>query len=246
MVCKNCGNPLGGKFCSTCGQSAQVGRISFPNLIHEVSESLFQVNRGFFFTLKELFIRPGKTLTEFINGKRKDHFKPIAYVLTWSTLYFLTVQITNQNTWIDDAITGWMNGAKEETQTEQLPRSIIWLKSNYAYATLLLLPVFSFGSYLAFRRFGKNYFEHLVINSYITGQQAIIYSLFAIGNSLVPHLALESIPFFAATTYNFWVFWQFFSEGNRIINILRSIITYLLYLFFNTLLAVLLLKLSEY
>ncbi|WP_111672331.1 DUF3667 domain-containing protein [Algoriphagus litoralis] len=245
MNCKNCGDALGGKFCSACGQSAQVSRINFPNFIHEVTEGVFQVNRGFFFTLRELFLRPGNTLNEFLEGKRKNHFKPVAYVLTWSTLYFLIAQITNQTTWMDDVITGWMNGATEHSKSEQLPKSIIWLSKNYAYATLFLLPVFSLSTYLAFWRFGKNYFEHLVINCYITGQQAIIYCLFAILYALVHHFTIESISFFASITYFFWVFWQLFSNGSRLKNILRSLLTHFLYLLFVSLLLLILLVISR-
>ena len=113
MNCRNCGHTVDGKFCSNCGQNSKVGRINLPAVLNEFSESIFQINKGFFYTLRELCIRPGESLKEFLNGKRKNHFKPIAYLLTLSTLYFLITQATNQNTWIEDLITGWMNGATE-------------------------------------------------------------------------------------------------------------------------------------
>ena len=233
MNCKNCGHKINGKFCSNCGQNSKVGSINLATVLNELSEGVFQINKGFFYTLSSLSTRPGKSLKEFLDGKRKDHFKPIAYVLTLSTLYFLITQVTNQNTWIADVITGWMNGAAEQNSEAGIPKIASWFAKNYAYATLILLPLFSFASYLSFYKFGKNYLEHIVINSYITGHQAILYSLFAIGATIIDGDLMEWLSLLAAISYTFWVFWQFFSAGNRMINILRSTMTYILYLIFS-------------
>ena len=245
MNCRNCGHTVEGKFCSDCGQNSKVGRINFPNFLNEVSESVFQINKGFFYTLKELFIRPGKSLNEFINGKRKNHFKPIAYVLTWSTLYFLITQITDQNTWVEDAITGWMNGVTGQNSGVENSKFVVWFSKNYAYSTLILLPVFSLASYLSFWKFGKNYLEHIVVNSYITGQQAIFYSLFAIAGTVIEGNVMEIFPLSVAILYTFRVFWQLFSEGNRMMNILRSMLTYIMYMIFSLGLLVVLLVINK-
>ncbi|MEZ5044572.1 MAG: DUF3667 domain-containing protein [Saprospiraceae bacterium] len=233
MNCKNCGYRIDGKFCSHCGQNAKVDRINFSNFLNEVTESVFQINKGFFYTLRELFVRPGSSLKEFLNGQRKNHFKPIAYVLTLSTLYFLIAQITNQNTWMDDLISGWINGATGHPQVVQAPIILIWFSKNYAYLSLLLLPIFSLASYLSFIKSDTNYLEHIVINSYITGQQAVFYSMFAIVKMVIESDVIEVFSLFVAISYTYWVFWQFFSKGNRMINILCTIMTYILYLLFS-------------
>ncbi|NUO00475.1 MAG: DUF3667 domain-containing protein [Saprospiraceae bacterium] len=246
MNCKNCGHIVDGKFCSNCGQNSKVGRINLPAILNEFSESIFQINKGFFYTLRELCTRPGKSIREFLHGKRKNHFKPIAYVLTLSTLYFLITQVTNQNTWAEDIMTGWMNGATEQNAGAGIPKIATWFAKNYAYTALMLLPLFSLASYLSFFKFGKNYFEHFVINSYITGQQAILYALFAIVETVAKSDAVEAFSLLGVITYTFWVFWQFFSEGNRTMNILRSIMTYILYLIFSLGLLLVLMGLKEW
>ena len=246
MICKNCGYRVDGKFCSHCGQNSSVGRINLPNFLSEISESVFQINKGFFYTLKELFVRPGKSIKEFLNGKRKKHFKPIAYALTLSTLYFLIAQITNQNTWIDDILSGWMEGASDWETRKQAPVVLTWFAKNYAYTALLLLPVFSLASYLSFFRFGRNYLEHIVINSYITGHQAIAYASFAIVGTVIENNIIESIPIFVGIGYTFWVFWQFFSTGNPLANILRLMLTYFLYIIFSVGLLLVVMGVSEF
>lgn len=233
MNCKNCGEILSGNFCSHCGQNARVDKISVSNLLSELSESIFQFNSGLLYTLKELFIRPGKSIQNFLNGKRKVYFKPIAYVLLFSTVYFLVSKITNQNTWMNDLIFGFSQGAYDSGEEIEIPKIIIWFADNYAYTALLLIPIFSFASYLCFLRFEANYLEHIVLNCYITGQQAILYTLFTLFKTVINSQLIELLPVLVTISYSFWVFSQLFKEINRIVNILRSTLTYMLYLIFS-------------
>ena len=234
MNCKNCGDTIEGKYCSQCGQLSSTGRLTSASLVDELSESIFQVNRGFFFTAKELSVRPGNTIVEYLDGKRKPHFKPIAYVLALSTIYFLITQVAAQNTWVGDVVSGWMEGVSDPDA--EIPTVARWIINNYAYTTLLLLPVFSLASYLSFFKAQKNYIEHIVINCYITGHQAIFYALFAILHALVEKDIMEVLPLPLAVAYAFWVFGQAFSSSGWLINILRTLLAYLLYLVFCTIL----------
>lgn len=245
MNCKNCGHQLDGPFCSQCGQSAQVDRINLRNFLNEISESIFQINRGFFFTLKELTLRPGDSLHEFLAGKRKKHFKPLAYVLLLSTVYFMMTQLAGQRTWMDDLITGFASGAHGVEEEFAVPAVLAWFAKHFAYTNLLVLPVFSLASYWAFAKKGTNYLEHVVINSYITGHQAASYSVFALLGSLISHPVMEVLPVLVAIIYAFWVYWQFFSSGNRVINILRSVMTYFFYLILSTVLLLALMGIGE-
>ncbi len=236
MDCKNCGHTVDGNFCSNCGQSTKVGRINFTNFIDETSQSLFQVNKGFFYTMKELTLRPGNGLKEFLDGKRKYYFKPIAYALTLSSIYFLISKTTSQNTWLADLISGWMIGATEKSSEAELPKVVTWLSKNFAYTNILLIPLFSLASYLSFFKHRKNYLEHVVLNAYLTGHQSLFYSLFTVIGVVIKNDIISMISFSTTILYTIWVYWQVFSEGNRAINILRSILTYFLYLIFSFLL----------
>jgi ascorbate-specific PTS system EIIC-type component UlaA len=75
-----------GNFCQHCGQNTNVDKINLPNFLHELSDSIFQINKGILFTIRELFVRPGESIREFIKGKRKYHFKPVAFALVMSTV----------------------------------------------------------------------------------------------------------------------------------------------------------------
>ncbi len=244
MNCKNCGTPVQGNYCSHCGQKTSVGKITASSLMKELSTSLFQVNNGFFYTLINLFKQPGSSIRAYLDGQRKRHFKPITYVLTLSTLYFLVSTLSGQNTWMDDLVTGFATGAYDAGNPADIPPILIWFAQNFAYTTLSLLPIFSLASYLAFMRFQTSYLEHFVLNAYVTGQQAIFYTLLALVKQWVDLGILELLTLIITSGYAFWVFWQFFDQGSRWSNILRSLWTYVLYLLFSLMALLLLMGLA--
>jgi len=231
MNCKNCNQTANGKFCMHCGQSTKVDKINFSNFLSDLSSSIFQVNKGFFYTLKELFIRPGHSIREYLTGKRKNHFKPIAYAFTLSTIYFLLSQFLETGTFVSDIIQGISHYNDEVGKENKAVATLKWVTQNHAYNMLMLLPVYTLASYLAFFKSGFNYLEHFVLNAYILGQQAILYSFSLI---LIPITKNEdlfvSVSLFFSISYAIFVFRQFFSKQSRVSVFFRSILVYILYI----------------
>ena len=231
MRCKNCDSSFDGSFCNSCGQNSRVDKINISNFLSELSDSVFQINRGLFFTVRELFLRPGHSIREFIQGKRKNHFKPIAYVFALSTVYFLVSQISDSPTMIDDFFSGFNKAGEERELPTNSSVIINWLSNNYAYTTLLLLPLFSLATYLSFQGTKHNYLEHIVINSYVIGQQAIFYSFFMVIGVITTKVDLTVMAAVVISVlFNFWTFCQFFKDRKPIIVILRLIFAYFIYL----------------
>ncbi len=230
MICKNCNNNFDGNFCNDCGQKANVRRIDFKYLMDEIANSIFQIDHGFFYTLKNLFIHPGYTIKNFIAGKRKPLLKPIAYVLFTATLYVITTYFTGKNTYLIDVISGITEGVNNNSEeTSNSVRILNWLANNHAYSTLLLLPFFTLASYLAFIKSKYNYFEHLVLNFYITGQHMVIYLILSfIFNSYY----LELIPILLGIIYTFWVYNQFFEYKKFFSKFLLTLLTCFFYTIF--------------
>ncbi|MEM7105251.1 MAG: hypothetical protein AAF502_19085 [Bacteroidota bacterium] len=138
-----------------------------------------------------------------------------------------------------------MSGATGQDTSAEASSTAAWFSENHAYSTLLLIPVFSLASYLSFFKSGKNYMEHIVVNSYITGHQTIFYALFAVGAKFIESEIVEILSVLTAIAYTFWVFWQLFSEGSRILNIVRSLMTYVLFLILSTICLIVLMEISE-
>lgn len=227
MNCKNCNAPLQGKFCSDCGQSASVTKLRMTKLIKDLFYSIFQVDKGFFFTFIAMISRPGNAIREYLDGKRVKYYQPISYVLVLSTIYFLVSKLVGDNTWMHEIIMGVGEGIAKEGAT--IPTFFFWFARNFAYTTLILLPVFSFCSFLCFKKFEVNYTEHFVLNAFVAGQQALIYLTFAILKKLTNVPIMEVMALCFSPIYAGWVFGQFFNNASRVSVLLRTFLTYILY-----------------
>lgn len=224
-TCKNCENEYEGNYCSACGQSAQVRRIDFHYLIHDIPDSVLQINHGLLFTIKSLLIRPGHSIREFISGKRIPYLKPLSFFLFTTAAYVLGAYLLGRPTLIAEFIKGLFSGM-ESTQSSVGTKLLNYILEYQTYFLLLYVPLFSFASYVAFIRSGYNYFEHLVLNLYIKGQQALIY--LALGFWISDESALILIPILLNLFYNAWTYLQFFKSKSRLKVVLLLLLTYLL------------------
>lgn len=66
--CKNCGEDLSGKFCSNCGQSAKVGRITVKEAIGDFLFNNFLLQGKITRTIVGLIRRPGGTMREIVQA----------------------------------------------------------------------------------------------------------------------------------------------------------------------------------
>ena len=241
MTCKNCGTEVTGNYCSHCGQRTDVDRLTMSSFVREVSTTLIKVDRGFFYSLSQLFIRPGHSIREYLAGKRKPHFKPIAYTLTLSTLYFFLSKLVESEVIFSEFILGIVSGIDRSATPSPHLKWLDWFIQNYAYTTLMLLPLYSAISWVAFIGAKNNYLEHVVLNAYIIGQQAVI-SIFFVGLQLMGLKAyaeyLEPFALVCSFAYAIWVFWQFFDEKGRLWRASRAFLTYLGYFLLLVLFAI--------
>lgn len=91
VTCKNCRHTYEGYYCNICRQSADTSRITWKEISHHFLHALFHVDKGLFYTAKEMLLRPGKTILEYLEGKRIYHFNPLLFLIllggTASLLY---------------------------------------------------------------------------------------------------------------------------------------------------------------
>ncbi|UTW61520.1 DUF3667 domain-containing protein [bacterium SCSIO 12741] len=100
-TCQNCGYTFEGNYCNQCGQKADSGRVNLQFLLNELSNSVFQLNHGLLFTIKELTLRPGHTIQEYLAGKRKVHIRPLAFLFVTAALYVLLASVTGKQTYLE-------------------------------------------------------------------------------------------------------------------------------------------------
>lgn len=167
--CKNCGNSVEANYCSYCGQSTKTERIDLPYLFHNLIYSFFHIDKGILYTMKELTLRPGKAIRDYLDGKRVGLFKPFSYLLIPAAIYvFIYIGL--------DLPVYYSNVYTEEIpEIDALGESYAnWINNHLGIAQLILIPVVAFFSFVLFRKSGYNYGENLVINTYIGGHALLL------------------------------------------------------------------------
>jgi hypothetical protein len=100
-LCQNCGAPLSGPFCKTCGQREQSHIVSLGHLLSEAVGDIYNLDSRLWRTLKLLLIRPGQLTVEFLAGRRASYVPPFRLYLVVSILLFL---LAHQLPRLEDAI----------------------------------------------------------------------------------------------------------------------------------------------
>lgn len=170
VICKNCDHHFKGNFCPHCGQSAKVEAIGVKYFLHDIPHSIFHIDKGFAYTFKELLLRPGKTLREYLAGKRVKHFRPFAYVVLMATLYIVLAGIIKKATVFFGT---------------QMGMSVSYGKPGFFWQYLsvfffIMIPFASFATWVALRKEKYNYWQHFLINTYLTAQLSLLLLLIEI------------------------------------------------------------------
>jgi hypothetical protein len=86
--CHTCGEEYQGNYCPCCGQSAKIGRYSFKNALLLFLDVWGMGNRGMFRSLRDLVLRPGYMIRDYISGMQMAYFPPfkLLFLLTAFTL----------------------------------------------------------------------------------------------------------------------------------------------------------------
>jgi hypothetical protein len=91
IICQNCGYEGEQIYCSNCGQPLIIKRISLAHLLHEVTHTVWHLEKGFLYTLKELAIHPGTMQRRYLSGLRLRYQKPFSLFAisgTFGALYY--------------------------------------------------------------------------------------------------------------------------------------------------------------
>lgn len=169
---------------------------------------LFHVDRGFFTTIRALFTTPGKSIREYISGKRARYFNYFTLLLLVVTFGHILSTISTVK--LTDLMGPEMNnvGSALEEWSTKYPKL-------FAMPTI---PVYALFSFLWFRRAGLNYTEHMVMNTYKIKGEFVIAMAFTILTIFYTNLAvlrlLYNLVALASFIYSVWFFHSFFyKEG---------------------------------
>ena len=88
-VCANCGAPLTGEYCASCGQRHEPHVHTISHFAAEAFESLTHADSRVWRTLGYLLSRPGLLTREFLDGRRASYLPPFRLYIVISLVFFL-------------------------------------------------------------------------------------------------------------------------------------------------------------
>jgi hypothetical protein len=168
--CKSCNEIVTGNFCINCGQK-KYKRIDKKYITDEIQYTFLHTNKGLLYSVKNIIKNPGKTAREFVEGNRINHYKPILLTFLLAGFSaFISLKILKMKEVIKDIDVG-------VPQNPKFMEGWMDIVTNYLpILMVLVIPFFALTTKIAFRRWGHNYYEHVVMNAYILS----FYTLFSI------------------------------------------------------------------
>ena len=231
-ICKNCATVFDGNFCYNCGQSANVHRLDIHFLWHDIQHGLFHFDGGILYSVKQLLIRPGNTIREFIEGKRIKHFQPLSLVIVLATIYGALYHYFHINVIVAPADND--PGMDYEKVNE-------WLATHFAWTTLATIPFYTIGTCIAFRKQGYNFAEYFVLNAFKGTQRLFVHiALFPLlycFNGTVHIAKIMSVFYLIDLLLILWTNIQFFNTLSKTKAFLLSLLSHIIFFitFFITL-----------
>ena len=80
MKCISCELNHNEQYCPNCGERNGVERITISTILGSTFSTITNMDKGFLFNLKSLFLKPRKITTDYISGKRKGILKSHSHI----------------------------------------------------------------------------------------------------------------------------------------------------------------------
>lgn len=192
-TCATCGTEFQGNYCPRCGQSSRIGRYSLKNAFLLFLDVWGLGNRGMFRTLRDLILRPGYMIRDYLSGMQMAYFPPFKLFFLLTALSLVVeggINLKGKNYFEEARV--MMNNYLEETKTEAVTaeekeadktvrefgnKFLTYQQRFPNISTLAFLVIMSGFLYIFFRRSpaipGLRYSEFLVSQVYITDMFSI-------------------------------------------------------------------------
>lgn len=197
-------------------------RINSSYIIHEITHIL-HLESGFLFTVKELLIRPGKLVRNFIFEDRNKATKPVLFLIFSATVFMLIFHFFH----IDYQF--FSLNLKIGNIDQYLEKKTIgdWLNNHIGYASLFIGFLIALWIKVFFRKHNYNIYEITILLCYSIGQSILIILFFCLVEYFLKIKPIATIGLFVGYIYVFWAIGQFFGE-KKIMNYVKSILCCLL------------------
>ena len=227
--CPTCGTHYEGNYCPRCGQSATIGRYSFKKAFLLFLDVWGLGNRGMFRTIRDLILRPGYMIRDYLQGMQMAYFPPFKMYFLLLALNLVVdtgfnIKMENRlekgkieyneglrkSLNLDESATDATNPLANPVDSSN--KAYEWTINHLSIVTMVILLLYSFPLYMFFRKSpaypGLKYSEFFVTMVYTTNMMTV-YSIIVsfLGLSMVVDLAiyvLTLIPLKQLSGYSYW------------------------------------------
>ena len=233
--CANCDRAIAGadqKFCPACGQPTPAHRIDWHFLGHELEHSVLHMDRGLFYSLKQLMLRPGHFMRDYIEGRRGNQAKPLLLLMIMSAVVVLLSKYVQGTGVLDAAVAAGAAGGMQASTGAPVDPALVaeastasadLMNQYFAAFTLLLLPLEAAAFRVAFHRVGNlNYPEWLVITALLTVQTFVFWAVLVVLNRWIPQPVAWAV--LLSMAYAVFSLVQFFQGYPRWKSVLRTLL----------------------
>jgi len=91
--CANCGAPMHGPYCYACGQPEKGMIRQLASVMHDVLDTVFNIDSRVFRSLLPLYFRPGYLTLEYFAGRRVRYVTPFRLFFFLCIVAFFAIQI---------------------------------------------------------------------------------------------------------------------------------------------------------
>jgi hypothetical protein len=218
-TCKNCKTEVTLNYCPNCGNPIKLTRINSQYIVQEVG-SVLNFDKGIFYTIRELILRPGKTIRQFIKEDRNRLVKPIVFIIISSLIYSIFQQLFN----FEDGYVGY------SFEKDSAIHSIFnWVSKNYGYSNILMGIFIALWIKIFFKKYGYNFYEILILLCFVMGIGMLLFAVFGVADSLID-LKIIDKGYLIGILYILWAIAQFFDK-KKIWNYPKALVSYFLGMF---------------
>ena len=215
-ICKKCKTEVIQNYCPNCGTPAKFTRINGKYIINEIG-SVLNFDKGILYTIRELILRPGKTIRQFILEDRNRLVKPVVFIIVCSLVYSVIQQIFN----FEDGYVGY-----SFDNNSTITSIFDWVSTNYGYSNILMGIFIAFWIKIFFKNYGYNFYEILILLCFVMGIGMLLFAFFGIADSLID-LKIIDKGYLIGILYILWSIVQFFDK-KKIMNYPKAMFSYFL------------------
>jgi hypothetical protein len=177
--------------------------------------SVLNFDKGIFYTIKELFIRPGETVREFIISDRKRLVKPIIFVIFSSLIFVIAQQILGFNT----------GSAPKNIESAGVIKAYEWVGKNFGLVNILLGFFIGLWIRIFFLKSKFNIYEIFILVFFTIGIGNLIFVFFGIMESIFG-FEVNNPAYILALLYSSWAIGNFFNK-KKILSYFLGVLAYI-------------------